>query len=113
MRFYVTQRAALRTDETIAALQGASGESWRQWLRQCNNHAPMKSGSSHLRLVGTSAGARAATWLTDVGGHLAPPDREALRRVLEFVGPLYADGRLPAGEPVLDHVLSTAVLLAA
>ena len=73
----------------------------------------MKFGSSHLRLVGSSADAFAATWLADVAGYLGPPDREALRPVLEYVGAAYSDERLPSGEGVLEHALGAAARLAA
>jgi GTP pyrophosphokinase len=73
----------------------------------------MKPKTSPLKLVGTSAEVHANALLADIAGHLAPADREALRRVLEFVRPMYADGQLPTGEPMLEHALSTAGLLAA
>jgi GTP pyrophosphokinase len=71
----------------------------------------MKPRASQLRLVGTSADEHAAAWLADVAGHLAPADREVLRRALAFVGPLYADRRLPSGEPLLEHALEAAGIL--
>jgi GTP pyrophosphokinase len=72
----------------------------------------MKPGSSPLRLVGAPADPRTAAWLTEFAGDLGPAGHEVLRPVLEFVAPLYADERLPSGEPVLDHALKTAAVLA-
>src|SRR5262245_14388312 len=71
----------------------------------------MKPRAAQLRLVGSSAEEHAAAWLADVAGHLAPTDREVLRRALEFAGPRYADRLLPSGEDLLDHALDTAGIL--
>ena len=68
----------------------------------------MKPRASQLRLVGTAAQEHAAAWLADVAGHLAPADRETLRRGVEFAAPLYGDRRVPSGEPLLEHALDTA-----
>ncbi len=71
----------------------------------------MKPRASQLRLVGTAAQEHAAAWLADVAGHLAPADRETLRRGVEFAAPLYGDRRVPSGEPLLEHALDTAGIL--
>jgi len=63
--------------------------------------------AAHLKLVSTRDG-DAAVWLARVAEGLSDADIEALRKVLDTVTPLYADKKLPSGEPVLVHGLGAA-----
>jgi GTP pyrophosphokinase len=63
--------------------------------------------AAHLKLVTTRDG-DAADWLARAAEGLSDADAEALRKVLDAITPLYADKKLPSGEPVLAHVLGAA-----
>lgn len=67
--------------------------------------------ASHLKPVAAGDSAVAA-WLDGTASRYAPDEAGALKRVLDFVAPLYAGRRLASGEPVLAHVLETAGILA-
>ena len=66
--------------------------------------------ATHLKLV-TLQDADSQSWIDDIAAGESAAAAKALRDVIAFVTPLYADKTLATGEPALPHVMGAVSLL--
>ncbi len=67
---------------------------------------------AHLQLVEAGPGAQAAEWLSSLEERFTAAEARTVRQALEFAAAAYGGRRAAGGEPLLEHAIATAGILA-